>query len=39
MKARILFYILILVLFSACARAVTPNEAANRSYKKCRGMK
>ncbi len=38
MKARFLFYMLLLVLFASCARAVTPNEAANRSFKKCKPM-
>jgi hypothetical protein len=39
MKSKILCYALLIVLFAACARAVTPYEAANHSFKKCRAMK
>jgi len=39
MKTKILSYILIIVLLASCARAVTPYEAANNTYKKCRPMK
>ena len=39
MKTRILFYVLIIILFASCARAVTPYQAAHNTYKKCRGMR
>ena len=39
MKTRILLYILIIVAFASCARAITPYEAANFKYKKCRTLK
>ena len=39
MKTRIILYVLIVVLFTSCARALTPDEAASRSFKKCRAMK
>ena len=39
MKTRVILYALIIVLFASCARAYTPAEAANRSFKKCRAMK
>lgn len=38
-KTKILFYVLVIVLFASCARAVTPYEAAHHTYKKCRDMK
>ena len=39
MKTRIILYVLIVVLFTSCARALTPEQAANGSFKKCRAMK
>lgn len=39
MKTRVILYVLAVVLFASCARAYTPEQAATRSFKKCRAMK
>jgi len=39
MKAKITGYVFLITLLMSCARAVTPNEAANRTFKKCHPMK
>jgi len=39
MKARIIFYVLIVVLLTSCVRALTPDQAANGSFKKCHPMR
>jgi hypothetical protein len=39
MKTKIILYVLVVVLFASCARAYTPEQAAGRSFKKCRAMK
>gem|GEM_PF-2022011 len=39
MKTKIILYVLIVVLFTSCARALTPDQAANGSYKRCHPMR
>jgi len=39
MKTRIVLFFCLLVMLASCARGVTPFEAANKSYKKCRGLR
>jgi len=39
MKARLILYLLIVLLFTSCARGLTPDQAANGSFKKCRAMR
>jgi hypothetical protein len=39
MKQRVILYVLVIVMFASCARAYTPEQAATRSFKKCRAMK
>ena len=39
MKTRIILCVLIFVLFTSCMRALTPDQAANGSYKHCHPMK
>jgi hypothetical protein len=39
MKTRFIIYVLLLILFTSCARALTPDEAARGGYKKCHPMK
>lgn len=38
MKNLVLFLVLA-ILFSSCSRALTPGEAANHHYKKCRDIR
>ncbi len=39
MKTRIIFFFCLLLLLAGCARGVTPFDAANNNYKKCRGLR
>jgi len=39
MKTKIILYVLMIILFASCARALTPNEAANNHYRKCHPMR
>ena len=39
MKTRIICFVLLIVLFASCVRALTPDQAANGSYKKCHPMR
>jgi hypothetical protein len=36
---RILLFLLILFILVSCARGVTPDQAANRNYGKCRPVR
>jgi hypothetical protein len=35
----ILGFLVIVIVFASCSRAVTPGEAANRHYKSCRSVR
>ena len=39
MKTRMIIFVLIAVFFTSCVRALTPDQAANGSYKKCHPMR
>jgi hypothetical protein len=39
MKTRIVLFILMVMMLSSCLRALTPDQAANGSYKKCHPMR
>ena len=39
MKTRIIFFVLAVILLSSCMRALTPDQAANGSYKHCHPMR
>lgn len=38
MKKMVIF-LLVVIAFSSCGRALTPGEAANHHYKKCRDIR
>jgi hypothetical protein len=39
MKRQLMVFILLVVLLSSCARALTPDQAARGSFKRCRAVR